>query len=194
MAKTVKLPDVLPYCQFLDFSKHIAQFKNLFCYALRGYPRKGVAVMIYREAGDVFIRTADFNGTILEPVNNKAATTVMGEHLNRLVFTMKTIRLNQAIFYFSGENDFTLVDMRLTLEKFCGPGYLNDFFGKQGIPTQVIINQPIILTDENISMLSDGNGDYAGSVILKPSAFKFTMIGGQPTPLYGVLREIKIPS
>lgn len=194
MAKTTRLPDVLPYSSFLDFSKHIAQFKNMFCYVLRGYSRKGVAVMIYRESGDVFARTADFNGKALEPVNDKAAAIVMEKYLNRLVFTMKTIRLNQAIYYFSGESDFILVDMRLALDKFCGPGYLNDFFGKQGIPIQTSINQPIILTDENIEMLLDGKGDYSGPVILKPSAFKFTMEGGQPTPLYGAIREIKIPT
>jgi len=194
MAKTVRLPDTLPYYPFIDFCKHTSQFKNLFCYVLRGYPRKGVAVMIYRESGDVFVRTSDFNGVVLEPVNNKSAATVMEKYLNRLVFTMKAIKLGQAIFYFSGENDFILVDMRLTLEKFCGPGYLNDFFGRQGIPIQTSINQPIILTDENIEMLSEGKGDYAGPVILKPSSFKFTMVGGQPNPLYGVLRETKIPT
>ena len=192
MTKTVRLPDVLPYSPFLDFSKRIAQFKNMFCYVLRGYPRKGVAMMICRESGDVFVRVADFNGIILEPVRNKTVATVIEKYLNRLVFTMKTIRLKQAIYYFSGEQDFTLVDMRLTLDRFCGPGYLNDFFGKQGIPIQVSINQPIILTDENIEMLSDSKGDYSGPIILKPSAFKFTMEGGQPIPLYGALREIKI--
>jgi len=194
MTKTVRLPDVLPYSPFLDFSKRIAQFKNMFCYVLRGYPRKGVAMMICRESGDVFVRVADFNGIILEPVRNKTVATVIEKYLNRLVFTMKTIRLKQAIYYFSGEQDFTLVDMRLTLDRFCGPGYLNDFFGKQGIPIQVSINQPIILTDENIEMLSDSKGDYSGPIILKPSAFKFTMEGGQPIPLYGALREIKIPT
>jgi hypothetical protein len=106
---------------------------------------------------------------------------------------MKVIGLKQAIFYLSETEDgFKLVDMRLALDRFCGPGAINDYFGRQGLAVQKMINEPLIMTDENITMLLDGKGDYAGPLVIKPSAFKFTMVDEQPTPLYGVLREIKI--
>ena len=70
--------------------------------------------------------------------------------------------------------------MRISANKFAGPGYINDFFGKQ-MDTQDIIQPGVILTEENLLSLREKEKEF----ILKPSRFKFTMEGDEVLPMYG---------
>jgi hypothetical protein len=194
---SVILPEPLPYPKIYDI-KDLEEIKNKFCYVLDSYPLEGVALVIARQNEHVCIRVADWSGKIidLEKDNKyqKYLELIMKEYCGRVVMTMKLISIPKAIFYFSADNNIPrLVDMRLSINKFCGPGYLQDFFGKQGIPVQKGVGDPVVIDDVNYNMITSGKGDYvAGNYILKPSAFKFIIREEEVVPLYGMIKhEIK---
>lgn len=176
---SIDIPDALPYPNFYAL-KECNELKNKYCYIFKKYSLNGVSLVITRKHDYVTIRAADFKGKDINQDLNS-----MQETINRIVVTMKYINIPKAQFYFS-ENK--LVDIRLSINKFCGPGWLADFFGKQSIPIQEQIGKPIVLTDENLEMLYSAKGDYShGKFIVKPSAFKFIIRDGDPVPLYGIL-------
>ncbi len=182
---TIDLPDPLPYPQILPFSE--SQLTGKFCYVFKKYSLSGVSATIFRKDGVVTFRMADFTGKVLDA---KEVSKEVMEYTTRCALTMKFARIPQAIFYFSKDDKIRLVDMRLTLNKFCGPGYLGDFFGKQGIPIQEVVGKPVILSGDILEAVINGKGDYShGKFIIKPSAFKFIVRGDDILPQYGVIEN-----
>jgi len=189
----IELPDPLPYHKFFKFEDR-PEFKNLFIYVLKYYPDNfGFMYIIKREGGMVTVRVADFAGNILDPNKISPPITdhineISKEWLTRILMTMKLIKVPQAIFYFAISDIARLVDVRLSINKMCSPGYLFDFFGKQGIPTQEAIGKPIILDNDNLKKIKDGVGDFKfDKYDIKPSAFKSIICNDNVCPLYGVI-------
>lgn len=190
MGETVSLPDILPYPKIRPIDD-VKELRGQFVYIIKTYPETGLAVVIHRESDHLFIRMGDFDGNLLDPTTDEVATKIhesrgnVGSVLSRLVATSKLIGVKQALYYLSNDNGtLRLVDMRVSINKFTGPGYINDFFGKQ-VETQEIVRPGIILNEENLSMLCDKKEEY----VVKPSRFKFTMEGEQVLPMYGKISD-----
>ena len=192
----ITLPDPVPYSHFFKFEDR-PEFRNMFVYVLRYFPEAdGFQLVINRSSGILTVRVADFLGNLLDPTKTISLTKHISEftekYLTRLTDIMKLVGIRQAIFYISISDIARLVDMRLSLNKMCGPGYLQDFFGKAGMPVQEIVGKPILLNDENLKKIQSGVEYPDNKYIIKPSVFKSIIQGNDLIPLYGVIsREIK---
>ena len=190
---TIELPDMLPYPQLVPLSQ-CNELRQKFVYVFKHYPIMGITMMILRQQKTVMIRFADFTGTIIEADKMsshplKVYLEQISKDSGRLILSMKYIGIPKALFYFSADNGMArLVDMRLSINKFCGPGYLADFFGRQGLAVQEQVGKPLILDDDNIAMLSEAKGDYKhGKFIVKPSSFKTIVRNDAMIPMYGIV-------
>ena len=186
---TIKLPESLPYAEIMPVDQ-VKQLDNKFCYVIEEYPRSGIGFLVLRQHEHVCIRLSDFKGNIIDANDpgefGKDIKEIMSNYSQRIITTMSIINIPQALFYFSCGEKTQLVDMMLSINRFCGPGYLGDFFGKQGIPTQEVVGTPCVLNKENLSKISSGVGTYEfGRFILKPSVFKFMIRDDTVVPMYG---------
>lgn len=191
-SETIQLPDPVPYPTIHNLNE-VKELRGKLCYVIKKYPFTGLGLTILRvsNADTVCIRISDFTGALLDPTDEVRYKPVM-DYSRNLVLTMKLIGVPQALFYFSEiGKSFRLVDMLLSLNKFASPGYLADFFGKQKIPVQESIGDPITLTDDKIGELIEKKEEY----ILKPSAFKFMIRNDVVLPQYGIVNhETKLPT
>lgn len=191
MTKIVEIPDSLPYPKILPFDQ-VRELNGKFVYIFKKYPFEGVGLLIKREHDTVCIRLSDFAGTVLQPTGNKLQPyidEIMKKYSMRLAVTMRLMHLDQALFYFSADNGVArLVDIRFQ-GKFCGPGALADFFGKQKVPIQERVGDPLILDDDNQRLIKSCGGDFVpGEYIIKLSAFKFMVRNkDEILPTYGVI-------
>ena len=186
----IEIPDFIPYSPLFKL-EDMKQLRGKLCYILKYYPETGISMIVSRNDNNVAIRLADFSGNFIDPQNeqDQYVTQIMMEYSRKIILTMRLINIPKALFYFSSDNGIArLVDMRLSLNKFCGPGFLADIFGKQGIHIQERIGDPIQLDESNQKKLLDGIGDYSGGLVIKPSVFKFIVDGDKIHPMYGVVR------
>jgi len=96
---------------------------------------------------------------------------------------VRGIGLDKAILYFATSGDgLVLVDVRVSLNKFVGPGMLQDVWGKV-LRTQEIISIEV-LKDAVFDSIVAGREPYSPSLILKPSRFRYASVGNDPVPLY----------
>ena len=99
---------------------------------------------------------------------------------------MQAIQLDQAIFYIVKDDVYRLVDIRLSVDKFSGPGMVRDLFYKV-VNTQEVISV-INLDQDAIDAIIDGRGSYSGKLILKSSAFHTVYRDDKVMPLYATVR------
>jgi hypothetical protein len=185
----VEIPDLLPYPSILNFDE-CPELNNKMCFVINRYPLSGVMMMVVRHkmAKDnlVTINLADFSGN-KEVVSEEQAKQVM-QYSQKIILTMKLTGIPKAIFYFSMTDKPILVDIRLSQNKFISPGYIIDFYGKQGIPIQESINKPIAMSDDNIKMIKNAVGDYSfGKFILKSSVPNIITKNEQVLPTYALI-------
>jgi hypothetical protein len=185
----VEIPDLLPYPDILNLDE-CPELNNKLCFVIKRYPLSGIMMMIVRHKMTkdnlVTINLADFSGN-KEVVSEEQTKQVM-QYSQKIVLTMKLTGIPKAIFYFSINNNPMLVDIRLSQNKFISPGYITDFYGKQGIPIQESINKPIIMSDDNIKMLKSAIGDYSsGKFILKSSVPNIVTKNDQILPTYAFI-------
>ena len=191
--KEIELPDPLPYPP-LHLITNIPEISGKFCYILKHYLYEGIGLVVTRKAGDVCMRISDWEGNILQIESpgkyQSIIESVMTQYSHKIIVTMKLIGIPRAIFYFSNNPVPCLVDMRLSANKFCGPGYLADFFGKQGIPIQERVGDPVMLDKEHFEKITQHVGIYSDPrFIVKPSVFKTIIRGDKILPLYGITNE-----
>jgi hypothetical protein len=99
---------------------------------------------------------------------------------------MKLIGLPQAQYFLSLDDELTLVDMQVSLNKLAGPGMLRDIFSRR-YPTQEVIKvEPF--DDRVIEYAQRGTGTYEGDLIIKPSRFA-TIAEDDLVPLYTEIRR-----
>ena len=180
---TFEAPTLLPLPRPIPVDE-FPGIAGMFCYIIKHYGYTGVSLLISRSNGDICIRIGDWNGNVIDI--NKATSneieclTVRAPIALRV---MQHIGLQQAIFYFADTLDgLVLSDVRLSLNKFAGPGMLNDIFGKV-FKTQDVLSIEK-LSEPIVGSLMAGTGDYDCDIILKPSRFRCASVGDDPVPLY----------
>jgi hypothetical protein len=100
------------------------ELQGVYSYVIEPY-NPGYTYTIARDDGNVVIKFADWSGNIL------AASDVsenMLSHAHNMIETLQVIRVFQAQFYVS--DDGVLVDVKLSENKYLGPGMLRDIFSK----------------------------------------------------------------
>lgn len=192
--KTIEIPDSLPYPEIYKLSE-ASEVRDKFCYILKPYPLAGVSLTIVRAEGQVLVRLADWGGKLIDAQECEESPFVkeVMKYGCLIINFMKLSAIPKSQYYFSEDGEVPrLVDMRLSLNKFCGPGYLVDFFGKMNIPIQERVGEPIIANEDKIKQIQNGDGIYTSErYILKPSAFKSIMRGDNLVPLYVVIERNK---
>jgi hypothetical protein len=192
----IEIPDSLPYPKILKFPE-VPELAERFVYVIKAYPLDGFSFVISRGDGHVCIRVADWSGRVLtaeECEKQPLVQKVMKEYNPRCEHFMKIAAISKLQFYYS--NNGLLVDVRLGEAKFCGPGYISDFFGRLGIPIQERVGDPVVVKQEFLDKVNTQLDPYKyDTYVLKSSAFKPMIRGDLVLPLYGILeREIKQPT
>lgn len=191
-----ELPTLLSYPD-VPALEAVPELNDKFVYFVRGYPLQGLAVLVARKVEDVYIRIGNWDGQLINPMESEAATNFVKNYSPKLISLMSSAKIPQAIYYLSVNGaDVKLVDVRLSLNKFTGPGMLRDLFSKV-IETQEVLKIDK-LTPEAMIAIKNNEGSYSGDLIIKPSAFK-TMtrqINGQPVmyPMYGLVQRKPCPT
>ena len=181
-------PRLLPHPGFRHLDDQVL---NMFCYVLRHYGNPGPALVISRDGENVCAQFGDWNGNIVDPHDDShllhhQMVLLLENIFHKLVLLMRSVGLPQAEFYFS--TDLTLVDVRLAINKFIGPGMLNDVFGKL-VKTPEIIKIEII-DNRVMDAIRQGGGTYDGELLLKPSKFReMELPNGSYTPLYAEIKR-----
>lgn len=195
MTETIEIPDFLTYPKIYNLTD-VKELVGQFCYIFKHYPNDGRQLLVMREAGQVCLRLADWRGQEIDPTDKTQLNSQVVGYSSFIVHFMSASSIPKAIFYFSSENgEPRLVDMRLSHNKFCGPGYLNDFIGKMGIPIQEKVGDPVVLKSDVIESIVKKDGIYThGKYVVKPSKFKLIIRGDDVLPMYGVItNETKAP-
>ena len=179
--------DILPYPE-IPTLQDCKSLHSQFVYLIKRYPEEGLATAIFRDKENLCIRMGDFEGNVINPLVDRLHNGIVYEFWKEimpdLVQTITLMGVDKCILYFSNDSDgLRLVDFRLSLNKFTGPGYIKDLFSKQ-MRTQEVI-KVIQLDDKLVQNMIDGNGTYDGEYIIKPSRFKFMEKNGGAIPMYG---------
>lgn len=165
----MQMPSLLAYPEILNLGD-LPELQNQLVYVIRGYPLNGLAIMIHREDGGVTIQVGDWDGQVLNPKENELIQQFLDQHIQRLVTVMKHAGVPSAMFYVTYQDDeFRLVDIRTSLNKFSGPGMIRDLFGK-AMATQEV-RKVVHLDDQTMEAIESNKGSYQGDLILKASAF-----------------------
>lgn len=182
-----ELPTLLPLPRPIPLEE-FPGIGGMFCYVIEHYGPTGLALMIKRNGEDVAMTIGDWDGNLV-PLDDSAhplfvkATACLNSTAIMAYQVLKHIKLDQAILYFADLGDrFVLVDVRMSLNKFVGPGMLQDVFGKV-IETQKVICVET-LGDTIMDSIVAGRDQFAPSLMLKPSRFRFATLGSDPIPLY----------
>jgi hypothetical protein len=168
----MNIPAIMPYPPLFDINK-AKQILGKLCYFVEPYALDGVTTVAYLSNGAYRMKIGKFDGSIIDPSRIKKASLesdILAVIMPKILGIIKHARIIQAQFYFSKT---TLVDVRISLNKFVGPGMLRDLFEK-AIGTQKVIK---------ISLASESEMKGV-SAVLKPSAFKTMVVGDDIFPLY----------
>jgi len=169
----IELPDFLPYPDVLPLSK-LPEINGKLVYIIDQY-EDCIAVNVLIQEENICIRFGNWDG---DPIDiqqgsnlSKEAHQFIGQYLDQTVRLFRTIGLNQALLYIGMLNgEMQLVDVRLSLDKFSGPGMIRDLFSKV-IPTQNV-RKIVNADDEALEAMNAGKGSYSGDIIIKSSAFE----------------------
>ena len=169
---TVTIHDFVDYPKLIDGEQIIA-FNNMYCYVVEPYEQKGIALYIGFREDKIFIRFADWKSNEIDVRTDKSVADLLPKIPN-VATLMKSAHINDICLYFSGG---LLVDAMLAANKFMGPGMLRDVFGKM-FKTQIV---------REVAVMDKAKVENSKGCILKPSRFRFTMIGNMPIPMYGLV-------
>jgi len=191
---TSNVPTILAYPRILDF-EDIPEIEGQFVYVIRHYVEEGLAIVIYRDLreGDVYLSVGDFDGKPIDLTDEKhplysAALEFVQHESSKFVAMMKVARIEKMILYISvNKDDWELVDLRSSLDKFYGPGMIRDLFSKI-FPTQDVI-KTVALDETVLEAIKRGKGSYKGDLILKCSKFKTVGRGRELLPLYARVKR-----
>lgn len=189
--KNTEVPSLLAYPKILSLDDVKDELEGKAVYVVKEYPEEGIGVLIYNESRNNEIFTAtkfgDWDGNLLDPNdrNSKYYTHIqnfINSHMIRMINIFKMIGLEQGMLYIScneNSDELLLVDLRLSFNKFAGPGMVNELFSKS-ISTQELVMKPLIINDTTRSSITKNNG-----AIIKTSTFKTTVRDKEVHPLYG---------
>lgn len=187
---TFELPTLLPYPSILKLEEFPGT-KGRFCYIIEHYGHEGISCLIFRDPKEdnIVIQLGDWKGNTFDLGDVKSPQAEISNKFlqmygAKLIELMRHAKIEQALYYITINSDcnYMLADVRISYNKFLGPGMLRDVFGK-------IIETPKVLEikaidDDTIKALQDGVGTFSGDIILKPSKFQFVDWNGATNPLY----------
>ncbi len=191
----VKVPTLLSYPNVFKVTE-LPELKNEFVYLIEAYPLHGLSVVASRVQTENGIqinwRLGDWDGNEINFLgkdgNAHWANKFMENYSQKILQIMQLIKLFQAQFYFSVvDNDLCLVDIRISLNKFTGPGMVKDIFGKV-VRVQREIAKPNVLTPDDWVKLSKNGKAYGQDIIIKPSAFKTIVRNKALMPMYAIAK------
>lgn len=178
ISKPSTIPQVLKHPGYIPLESALS-IKNVYCYVVKHYGDDGLSALIYREPKNdqVSLLFGDWKGNNLDIQGKEETrlTELANQFVNKdfilLLNIMFTIKIPQAQFFFGIDDDgLVLTDMQLSLNKFAGPGMIQDIFGK-AYRTQEIKKVESI-DDRALEYINMGTGSYDGDLILKPSKFR----------------------
>lgn len=189
------LPSLIAYPRIPTLKEVEEEINGQFVYVIEGYVEEGLCVLIKRNSknDEVFLKIGDFDGNpvtlIEEHPLQEAALRFASEESSNFVEMMRMLGIDQMIFYISvSDSGMKLVDLRASLDKFYGPGMINDLFSKV-FPIQKTIKTTNV-TAEVLSAIYNNEGSFQGDIILKCSKFKTVVKGQELLPLYAkVIRK-----
>jgi len=174
----------IQYPKINDYSV-IVELPNTFVYLIKKYELNGISITI--EFDDrIHLSITDWKCNDID-LNDRLNMIVIG-YIGKLVEFMSVSKIKLAQYYFSYNfGEPVLVDVRFGLNKFCGPGYLNDFFGKMGIPIQKSLCDPRKFNLEEIK------NEYENlDCIIKQSSYKNYIHDDEILPMYATLSHRQI--
>lgn len=167
-------------------SNYLDTLKNVLCYVVRKYSDDGLSVLISRKSEDIAVIFGDWHGNLYDIREDKPTTIMckkfMEEYLNNVYSLMKYINIDMLQMFVDTTNEFTLVDIQLSLNKYTGPGMLRDVFDPIIRTQEVMVIEP--MDDRALEAIKHGTGTYEGDLILKPSKFRLYEDGGSYYPHY----------
>jgi hypothetical protein len=178
------VPAMLPHPEPLS---NMALVSNMLCYVVKYYQNIGISCLISRNKDDIAISMGDWDGNIID-LNSKDALVLVAidflqNQAKRLLAISHAAGVKQAIYYFALDTGTpVLVDIRLSLNKFLGPGMIRDVFGKTFNTQQVL--KIDTMSEQLLEQIKNGAGNYNSGVIIKPSRFRFMEVDNKPVPLY----------
>ena len=186
---TFNIPESLAYPRILDL-EDIPEVQGQFVYIIKGYPENGLAITIARDikSGEVYLAINDFDGNPVDLTDENhpyqwAALDFAQQDSSKFVSIMRSASIQKIILYISVDgNELKLVDLRGSLNKFYGPGMINDLFSRI-YPTQEVI-KVTALDEQVLDAIKRGEGSYAGDLVLKCSKFKTIIREKEMLPLY----------
>lgn len=179
------VPAMLPHPEPLSDTANIA---GMLCYVVRHYQNVGISCLITRSNGNVIVTMGDWNGRTIDlsdPKDSLApiACDFLHKRANQLMMISSAAGVKQAIFYFALDTGTPmLVDIRLSLNKFLGPGMIRDVFGKRFDTQQVLKIDG--MNEHLLEQIKNGFGYFDHGVIIKPSRSRSVERDGKPIPLY----------
>lgn len=189
----VRVPTVLSYPEVLKLSE-VPELSNQYCYVIKAYPLDGLSVVAARVKTDkgmqINWKFGDWDGNEINVLGTDHSADwvqkFLSDHSSKILSMMQSIHLYHAQFYFSIVNDdLCLVDIRTALNKFTGPGMVQDIFGKI-VPTQTIIDKPVLFDEETLEKVATASKPYDCKVIIKPSLFKTIVRNKAMMPMYAI--------
>ena len=165
---------LLPYPPLSD---DLNLVRGIFCYVIEAYKPFGISCLVQRSDGKVQVAIGDFDGKPINLAANSSeailANSFAKQYVGLLVEFTKLVNVGKVLYYFSISDDTTmkLVDARVSINKFLGPGMLRDVFGKR-IPTQETILIEVI-DDVARDKIEKGQGFFARDLIIKPIRYRF---------------------
>lgn len=164
---TSKPTGLLPFPVPLPYDHTV--LKDMLCYIIRGYKwDDGRSVLIHRGKESSLMLIGNTKDEAVDVNVDDKAQELLKSIAPKLYNVMKHIKLPQAQFYFS--NDLKLFDVRISANKFTGPGMLRDVFSTS-VETQEVIKITNI-DDATVKALSDGKHPYDGELMIKPSRYR----------------------
>lgn len=177
ISKLEVLPKILPYPTIHNIDDLENNIKNIFCYVIKHYGKKGLSVLIYRQIKDdqVVVLCGDWFGNPIDLEGSTQESTIASEfvknELLKYLNVMHLIKIDQVqLFFAQVEDELVLVDLQVAVNKLAGPGMVRDIFGKV-VKTQEVVKTEV-LDERAVQAIREGCGSYAGDLIIKPTRFR----------------------
>ena len=129
---------------------------------------------------NTLLKIGDWNGNL----TNSPPKELLENTIWALIKVMHCVKINQAQFFFTKQDDnFFLVDVQLSQNKFASPGMVAEVFGKV-VPVQQTLTMAV-LDKLAVAAIENNSGSYAGNIILKPARHRpYEIARGVWAPLY----------
>ena len=160
------LPSLLPYPKIDALTKE-HPINGVFSY-IQEMPQLGGLALVIKmpsKSGEVAFKPGKWDGSAIPDESMRDVANFVGDVGVKLANIMYLVKVDQAIFYIS--NDHKLVDVRTSLNKWLGPGMVENVFSKViSTPRTIEIAS---ITDDVYNAIMSNKGKYSGNLLIKPS-------------------------